>query len=84
MDKREIRLSATKKFMDNFDQQFSHSLVETESEKSSSESPNIHKKQEEFADDEDLNLSDLEEAIADIEKYMEETHQKQPPLSTQD
>lgn len=77
MDKREIRRSATKKFMDNFEQQFSHSLVETESDKSSSESPNTHKKQE------DLNLSDLEEAIADIEQYME-THQKQPPLSAQD
>lgn len=80
MDKREIRRSATKKFMDNFDQQFSHSLVETESNKSSSDSPNTHKKQEEC---EDLNLSDLEEAIADIEQYME-THQKQPPLSAQD
>lgn len=83
MDKREIRRSATKKFMDNFEQQFSHSLVETESNKSGSDSPNTHKKQEECADDEDLNLSDLEEAIADIEQYME-THHKQPPLSAQD
>ncbi|MGB3512546.1 MAG: hypothetical protein WBA93_25580 [Microcoleaceae cyanobacterium] len=82
MDKRKIRRSATKKFMENFDQQFSESLQETQNEKSSSKPDPTYIGEEESKSDEQFYLSDLEEAMADIDEYMK-TNKKEPPSSTQ-
>ena len=81
MDKREIRRIATKKFMENFDEQFSESLLESQKEQPIPEPEKTCIREEKCQHDEQFNLSDLEEAIADIDEYME-THKKQPPSSS--
>ncbi len=81
MDKRDIRRIATKKFMENFDEQFSESLLEAQTEEASHEPQKACLGEDKCQDDEQFNLSDLEEAIADIDEYMK-THKKQPPSSS--
>lgn len=83
MDKRDIRRITTKKFMEDFDRQLSESLQEAQSKQSNSKPDKTYIRQEKCQPDEQFNLSDLEEAIADIDEYIK-THQKEPPSSTQD
>ncbi len=81
MDKRDIRSRAAKTFMDNFEKQLNLALQETQIEENNSELANTHKKSKEHQSDEQFNLSQLEEAIADIDEYIQ-TNKKNPPLST--
>ena len=83
MDKREIdiRNRAAKTFMDNFEKQLDMALQETQTEENNSELANTHKKSKEYQSDEEFNLSKLEEAIADIDEYIQ-TNQKHQPSST--
>ncbi|MGD1714365.1 hypothetical protein ACP6PK_13400 [Dapis sp. BLCC M172] len=81
MDKRDIRSRAAKTFMDNFEKQLNLALQENQTEENNSEPANIHKKSKENEPDEQFNLSDLEEAIADIDEYIQ-TNKKHPPSST--
>ncbi len=81
MDKRDIRSRAAKTFMDNFEKRFNLALQETQIEENNSELANTHKKSKEHQSDEQFNLSELEEAIADIDEYIQ-TNKKNPPLST--
>ena len=81
MDKRDIRSRAAKTFMDNFEKQLNLALQENQTEEHNSEPANTHKKSKEHQSDEQFNLSQLEEAIADIDEYIQ-TNKKNPPLST--
>ena len=83
MDKREIdiRNRAAKTFMDNFEKQLDMALQETQIEENSSELASTTKKSKEYQFDEEFNLSKLEEAIADIDEYIQ-TNQTQQPSST--
>ncbi|NEQ35662.1 MAG: hypothetical protein F6K40_04880 [Okeania sp. SIO3I5] len=83
MDKKEIdiRNRAAKTFMDNFEKQLDIALQETQIEENNSELANTPKKSKEYQSDEEFNLSKLEEAIADIDEYIQ-TNQKQQPSST--
>ncbi|MGD1806394.1 hypothetical protein ACP6PL_13280 [Dapis sp. BLCC M126] len=80
MDKRDIRGTAAKIFMDNFEKQLNLALQENQTEEHNSELTNIHKKNKENGPDEQFNLSELEEAIADIDEYIQ-TNKKEPPSS---
>ncbi|MCL2931434.1 MAG: hypothetical protein MGG11_03800 [Trichodesmium sp. MAG_R03] len=83
MDKKEIyiRNRRAKIFMNNFEKQLDTALQETPTEEDNSELANTQKKLKENESDEEFNLSDLEEAIADIDEYIE-TNKKYPPLSS--
>ena len=69
MDKRDIRTKAAKTFVESFEKQFNSSLEETKHEKSNSYLQGTEQPDQKF------DLSDLEEAIADIDQYMETNHQ---------
>ncbi len=75
MDKRDFRNQAAKKFMENFEEQLNSSLQETHIEERNSQSPNTNDVDGQF------NLSELEEAIADIDEYIQ-TNKTHPPSST--
>ncbi|MEM1172895.1 MAG: hypothetical protein AAGJ08_28440 [Cyanobacteria bacterium P01_H01_bin.35] len=81
MDKRDIRSKAAKTFIDNFEKQLNLALQENQTEEHNSEPANINKKSKENEPDEQFNLSELEEAIADIDEYIQ-TNKKHPPSST--
>ncbi len=83
MDKREIdiRNRAAKTFMENFEKQLNQALQENQTEEHNSELANIHKKSKENEPEEQFKLSELEEAIADIDEYIQ-TNNKNPPSFT--
>ncbi|NEP03448.1 MULTISPECIES: hypothetical protein [Okeania] len=72
MDKKDIRSQAAKTFVDSFEKQLDNSLQEPNYEKSNSDLQDSEKSNQKFG------LSELEEAIADIDQYMETNHQSQP------
>ncbi|NEP76848.1 MAG: hypothetical protein F6K17_30625 [Okeania sp. SIO3C4] len=72
MDKREIRSKAAKTFIESFEKQLDSFLQEPNHEESNSYLPDTEESNQKFS------LSDLEEAIADIDQYMETNHQSQP------
>ncbi|NEN87861.1 MAG: hypothetical protein F6K48_02615 [Okeania sp. SIO3H1] len=72
MDKKDIRSQAAKTFVESFEKQLDNSLQEPNHEKSNSPLPETEESNQKFS------LSELEEAIADIDQYMETNHQSQP------
>ncbi|MDJ0520239.1 MAG: hypothetical protein QNJ74_29630 [Trichodesmium sp. MO_231.B1] len=78
MDKKDIRSRAAKKFMDNFETQLNLALQETQIEENNSELANTNKKSKEHQSDKQCNLSELEEAIADIDKYIQTNKEHSP------
>ena len=85
MDEKEIdiRNIAAKTFMDNFDKQLDIALPETQTEEDNSELANTHKKSKEYQYDGEFNLLELEEAIADIEEYLQTKKKHQPPSASE-
>ncbi|MGK7921396.1 MAG: hypothetical protein AB4080_15450 [Trichodesmium sp.] len=81
MDKKDIRIKAAKTFIDDFEKQLNMALQESQTEDNNLESINTDKKIQEFESEQKIHLSELEEAIADIDEYME-TNKKYPPSST--
>lgn len=77
MDKRDIRSQAAKTFIESFETQLNSSLQEATHEESNSYLQNTEESEQKFS------LSELEEAIADIDQYMDTNH-KSKPLSEQD
>ncbi|MCL2924983.1 MAG: hypothetical protein MGF17_10255 [Trichodesmium sp. MAG_R04] len=67
--------------MDNFEKQLDMALQETQTEKDNSEPANTQKKSKGNEFYEEFNLSELEEAIADIDEYIQKS-KKYPPSST--
>ncbi|MDY7002404.1 MAG: hypothetical protein SWX82_00125 [Cyanobacteriota bacterium] len=72
MDKKDIRTQAAKTFIESFEKQLDSSLEEPNHEKSNSYLPEPEESNQKFS------LSDLEEAIADIDQYMETNHNSKP------
>ncbi|NET41445.1 hypothetical protein [Okeania sp. SIO2B3] len=72
MDKKDIRSQAAKTFIESFEKQLDSSLQEPNHEESNSDLPDTEESNQK------LSLSELEEAIADIDKYMETNDQSQP------
>lgn len=72
MDKKDIRSKAAKTFIETFEKQLNSSLEEANNEKSNSYLQDTEQS------DPKLSLSELEEAIADIDQYMETNHQSKP------
>ena len=85
MDNKEIdiRNRAAKIFMNNFEKQLDIALQATKTEEDNSELANTNKKLKENESDEEFNLSDLEEAIADIDEYIQTNHKQQPSSTSE-
>ncbi|MGD1704900.1 hypothetical protein [Dapis sp. BLCC M229] len=83
MDKKDIRSRAAKTFMDNFEKQLNLALQETQIEDNNSELANTNKKSKEHQSNEQCNLSELEEAIADIDKYIQTNKEHSPSFPSE-
>ncbi|NEO51927.1 MAG: hypothetical protein F6K54_01770 [Okeania sp. SIO3B5] len=77
MNKKDIRSQAAKTFIESFEKQLDSYIQEPNHEESNSPLQDTEESNQKFS------LSELEEAIADIDQYMETNHQSQP-LSEQD
>ena len=81
MDKKDIRTKAAKTFINDFEKQLNMALQDSQTEEHNSESINTDQKPQECESEQKIHLSELEEAIADIDEYMQ-TNKKHPPSST--